>query len=79
VYFFNFDSNVIEKVSMGDIMQVRCTTVEEATELESVTWFTSQLGLTYMVIYISCCFFALATEIRLAIPEHERLQSDYNL
>jgi hypothetical protein len=63
---------------MGDIMQVRCTTVEEANEVEGITWFISQIGLTYMAIYISCCFFAIATEIRLTIPEQERLKLDHH-
>jgi hypothetical protein len=67
-YFFSFDCTVIEKLAMGDIMQVKCTTVEEATEVDGMAWLTSQLGLTYLSIYISCCYFALATEIRLAIP-----------
>jgi hypothetical protein len=28
VYFFSFDTTLIEKLSMGDIMQVNCLTVE---------------------------------------------------
>jgi hypothetical protein len=63
---------VIEKLAMGDIMQVKCETMEEAVEFDGMAWLSSQLGLTYLAIYISCCYFALATEIRLAIPETER-------
>jgi hypothetical protein len=60
-YFFSFDTTIVEKLAMGDIMQVKCTTVEEATEVDGVAWLTSQLGLTYLSIYTSCCYFALAT------------------
>jgi hypothetical protein len=76
-YFFSFDTAIVEKLAMGDIMQVKCTTVEEATEVDGVAWLTSQLGLTYLSIYTSCCYFALATEIRLAIPEAEREQPEH--
>jgi hypothetical protein len=78
VHFFSFDSALIEKVSMGDIMQIKCTSVEEAASVEGITWFISQIGLTYMSIYISCCFFALATEIRLAIPEGDRSKLEHH-
>lgn len=69
-YFFNFDSSQIEKLRMGDIMQINCSTIEDANQSAETDWFISQLGLTYMSIYISCCFFALATEIRLGIPKN---------
>ena len=51
-------------------MQINCSIIEDANQSAETDWFISQLGLTYMSIYISCCFFALATEIRLGIPKN---------
>lgn len=46
---------------MGDIMQINFFTVEEASKTLDTDWFISQLGLIYVTIYVSCCYFALAT------------------
>lgn len=56
---------------MGDIMQIEPLSFEQAAKQVPIDWFISQLGLTYMSIYLSCCFFALATEIRLGSQKEE--------
>lgn len=50
---------------MGDIMQIEPLSFDQAFKQIPIDWFISQLGLIYISIYLSCCFFALATEIRL--------------
>lgn len=54
---------------MGDIMQINFFSVEEASRTLETDWFTSQLGLIYITIYVSCCYFALATQIRLGVQQ----------
>ena len=59
-HFFNFATETISELSIGDVMQIGHMSVDKAQKNIDPDYYISQIGIIYLAMYIGCAHFVIA-------------------